>query len=236
MGCERYDRDLALYVEGDLPEAEAASVTRHLEGCGRCRSFLSALEHSQRGVKDLASQPDDDIALAAVRTRVLAAVRDRGAAPTPPVVAWRWGLVAALVCLVGTAALFFRPRSEPRSRASVSTTAVETGGGAPGNTAPSTRPAGPVLSTPARGGRSTVQPVRSVSRGMEHLEPIESLAPEEADQLARAVLAVSRVHRLSDLRFSEPPEPVELPAPGQVVLATADPNVVIHWQLDPNGG
>ena len=66
--------------------------------------------------------------------------------------------------------------------------------------------------------------------------PIRSLTPEEADQLARAVVAVSRVHGLSDLRSLAPPEPVELPAPGQVVLATADPNVVIYWQLESNGG
>ncbi len=37
MTCERYDRDLALYVEGDLPQQEARRLKHHLQECPRCR-------------------------------------------------------------------------------------------------------------------------------------------------------------------------------------------------------
>jgi hypothetical protein len=59
------------------------------------------------------------------------------------------------------------------------------------------------------------------------------LSPEEADQLAQAVVAVSRIHRLSDGR---PAASAETPAPAMVRLETGDPDVVIYWQLDSNGG
>jgi hypothetical protein len=46
-------------------------------------------------------------------------------------------------------------------------------------------------------------------------------------------VAVSKVRRLSDV---DKPMPAEPAVAGQVVLATSDPNVVIYWQLDSNGG
>jgi hypothetical protein len=59
------------------------------------------------------------------------------------------------------------------------------------------------------------------------------LSPDDADQLARAVVAVSRIRRLSD----EPPAARDdRSAPAMVRLETPDPDVVIYWQLDSNGG
>jgi hypothetical protein len=59
------------------------------------------------------------------------------------------------------------------------------------------------------------------------------LSPDDADQLARAVVAVSRIRRLSD----EPPAARDdRSSPAMVRLETPDPDVVIYWQLDSNGG
>ncbi len=62
---------------------------------------------------------------------------------------------------------------------------------------------------------------------------VPGLSPEDADQLARAVVAVSRVRRLPEEPSTAPAEP--LPA-ALVRLETSDPGVVIYWQLDSNGG
>ena len=61
------------------------------------------------------------------------------------------------------------------------------------------------------------------------------MSAADADQLARAVVAISQIRSAHD----RPPEPD--PSPGVesaplMRLATADPNVIIYWQLEPNGG
>jgi hypothetical protein len=64
--------------------------------------------------------------------------------------------------------------------------------------------------------------------------PVPTLSLEDADQLAKAIVAVSRIRRLSDRPASLPlaaSSPVAL-----VRLETPDPSVVIYWQLDSNGG
>jgi hypothetical protein len=60
-----------------------------------------------------------------------------------------------------------------------------------------------------------------------------ALSPEEADQLARAIVAVSRVERLSDAVLSAPDRVATAPL---VRWVTDDPSVVIYWQIDSNGG
>jgi hypothetical protein len=62
---------------------------------------------------------------------------------------------------------------------------------------------------------------------------VPELSPDDADQLARAVVAVSRIRRVTD----RPREPLAEPLPPAVVrLSTSDPGVVIYWQLDSKGG
>jgi hypothetical protein len=90
---------------------------------------------------------------------------------------------------------------------------------------------------PAQDGahHSTARGPRRVSGdgAVEAGQAIPTLSPEDADQLARAVVALSKIRRFSD---AEKPMPAEPAVAGQVVLATSDPNVVIYWQLASNGG
>jgi hypothetical protein len=60
------------------------------------------------------------------------------------------------------------------------------------------------------------------------------LSRDDADQLARAVLAVSRVESVEQgLRETAPLDA----APATLMrIATSDPDVVIYWRLEPNGG
>jgi hypothetical protein len=68
---------------------------------------------------------------------------------------------------------------------------------------------------------------------------VPALSPDDADQLARAVLAVSRISRVHEERPEVDPWPAPErhadPAP-LMRVATTDPDVAIYWQLEPSGG
>jgi hypothetical protein len=236
MSCERYDRDLALYVEGDLPEPESSSVARHLEGCARCRDFLGALVTSQHAVKNLAAEPLDVIALESVRELVLASVGKTRVAPARAMPAWGWTLAASLAVVVGMAGLAWwaRPAVHKEAVARNAAGLSRAVGAAPesslnGESAMDV-PVRDRAPEPTR--RSTARATRVVSHDRERIGSA-ALSPEEADQLARAVVAMSRIRSLSEL---ERPTGTRRLASGLAVLTTADPSVVIYWQLDSNGG
>jgi hypothetical protein len=62
---------------------------------------------------------------------------------------------------------------------------------------------------------------------------VPELTPDDAEQLARAIVAVSRIRRVTDRAPAPPAEPFP---PAVVRLQTSDPGVVIYWQLDSSGG
>lgn len=242
MTCAQYERDLALAVEGDLEERQQARLEQHLRQCARCRDFLQGLKESQRKLKVLAAEPLEDAALAAVRTRVVAALHESARRPVV-VPGWGWTLAASLaVSALGLAMVVSRttPRASRQTAGLPSPSAptvapvappvpVETPGGAP-----TRRPPVGAAVPPSRR-PSTVRPATAVSQGMERetARVVPGLSPDDADQLARAIVAVSRIRRVTD----RPPAPPDEPFPPAVVrLQTSDPGVVIYWQLDPNGG
>jgi anti-sigma factor RsiW len=234
MTCEHYDRDLALYVEGELSAKAAGVLERHLQQCQRCQAFLRSLEVSQRGLRAFASEPLDDAALAAVRVRVLTEVTS-DALQTVPSRRWVWALAAGLVLLASTVVVL--RRSVPPRLSSATGTAVSVPTLQPEATAEAMRPARTASDRTARASRrrSTTRGILSVSpdMGPQDSEQGAALTAEEADQLARAVVIVSRVERVS-----EPPAgtAAKRPLAEVVQLATADPDVVIYWQIDSSGG
>ncbi len=64
-------------------------------------------------------------------------------------------------------------------------------------------------------------------------KPVAALSPEDADQLARAVVAVSQIESVTDATV-QPAAPSHRPP--LVRLATSDPDIVIYWQLESDGG
>lgn len=227
MTCTRFEPDLALYVEHDLPEAEAVAVEAHLRECATCPSFLAELRASQAQVKDLASSEIDPEALAAVHVRtIVAAARARRAHHPVPA----WAAAAALIVALGGVLWWaasirhvdpVRQAAAPRPRAPRVIPS------------PSTAPAS----------RSTLPGPPAVSPHMERAHahrgrmdrepPVPTLSPEDADQLARAVVAIARIQRVDEIPVDSEPSPAPPPL---MRLATADPDVVIYWQLDPTGG
>jgi anti-sigma factor RsiW len=222
MSCERYENDLALHVEGDLPRHEVAAIERHLAICESCRAFCSGLEASQRMLKSLADEPIPAAALYAARARVLDEIT------RPAAIGWRlarWGWASAAAAAVLVVALLIAWRAQQRPNAHPhSTVAVLTPPSA-------VIDAAPVLP------RSTPSPSASVSPTRERrvASQIPRLSPKDADQLARAVVIVSRIETLADVSREISERDVTPEAP-LTRIATDDPNVVIYWQFDSNGG
>ena len=225
MTCTRYETDLALYVERDMSDADAAAVEAHLRDCPTCPAFLAELRGSQALVKDLAAQDVPAEALAAVHMRTLVAA-ERARRAHRPFPAWA-AAAALLVALCGV--LWFArtiTRVDPVRRAA-----------APPAPAPRVIPS-PATASAAR---STLPAPPPVSPRMEQARRgpakrpsvVPALSPDDADQLARAVVAIARIERVDEAPIETEPSPAAAPL---MRLATADPDVVIYWQLEPSGG
>ena len=240
MTCERDETRLALYVESDLPAADAARLDRHLTGCESCRSFLRELSASQSALKGLAAEPLPQAALSAVRERVLAET-SRVAPGGRGLPAWLLVVAAVLVVAAGlTALLRSRPSEADRSVATDTVPPVRSATKSP--QAPGRRSSSPDVALPV--GPSSALPV-STDRAERSVFPdmpaaTQRLTPAEADQLARALIAVAEVESLAD-----PQDDAEAMGVGAEGLdgsaafirwTTNDPDVVIYWQLETNGG
>jgi hypothetical protein len=232
MTCTRYETDLALYVERDLPEADVAAVEAHLRSCASCSRLLDELRASQARVKDLAAEEIEPEALAVMRVRTIVAAararRSRGPRWVPV-----WAAAAAVILALGTLVwvVAVGPWIDPPRRIAVSS---------PPPVAPPTIPS-PDITPPSVG--STLPGAPAVSQHMEGAHArrgrtdrpsvVPVLSPDDADQLARAVVAIARVQRVDEVPLDAEPSPAPAPL---MRLATTDPDVVIYWQLEPNGG
>lgn len=229
MTCTRYEDDIALYVEHDLPQGEVPALEDHLHDCLSCRDFLRELGASQGLLRDLAEEPMRAEALAAVRTLAISAFEQQAERPRA---GWGWVVAAALVAAIGVASwLTMRaPTTGPRPHvAADSSPSAEPDADA----TPVTEPAAVERHESGSLPKRAVPAKRPAGRASSHPVAALGLSPEDADQLARAVVAVSRIQRLP----APATEPPLAPSSGLLVrLATANPDVVIYWRLDPNGG
>jgi len=234
MTCTQYEKDLALYVERDLPDADVAAVEAHLVVCPECRSSLAALRASQAWVKDLAAEELDSDALAAMRVRtIVAAARARRS--RRPLWVPAWAAAAAVILALGALVwVALVSRTNPSRIVAVSS---------PPSSAPhaiASPIAPPVIASPSA--RSTLRGPAAVSPRMERAHVrratdrpsvVPTLSADDADQLARAVVAIARIERVDEAPIETEPSPAAAPL---MRLATADPDVVIYWQLEPSGG
>jgi anti-sigma factor RsiW len=229
-GCD--EGDLALYVEGDLTPEQERATESHLRGCLTCRAFLVELRASQAALHDLADEPVDDAGLASFGSRVAAATATKG----PSVVGAGWWTVAASLVVAAAGAILWLAAPVVHAPHAPRVAALPVAAPTLHQAAPASRPAEVPVTAPEgrpKRPRSTVRVPRAVSHGMDQPAPVPTLSPDDADQLARAVVAISRIRSVEEaLREAPPPDPDATPL---VRLATADPNVVIYWRLEPKG-
>lgn len=102
MNCNDFRELIALYVEGDLNPADTIQLEQHLETCADCREFAEEIRESQSSLKKLQDSTDSQLAMDAVRQRVLNQIRiDR---EPRRLFGWKWQTVA-LAALMAAAAL-----------------------------------------------------------------------------------------------------------------------------------
>lgn len=246
MSCERHEADLALYVEGDLPVEQVPSLEGHLASCQACRAFLEGLGESQQMIRSLAVAPLPEEALHSVRRRVLARVsRKRPALP-------RWAFpVAASLALVALGLVALRFDRTPDAEAIADSRPPASAVSSPAPSAPGLVGVTPSASTvslsprPAKlrpqtrslsaALRSTVPGEDAVSPDMDKdgLFTAERLSQDDADQLARAVVAIAAIDRVPHASEDD----ARPTATSRLIqIGTSDPNIVIYWELAPPGG
>jgi hypothetical protein len=228
MTCGAFENDLALYVARDLPSGRVPAVEEHLGHCESCPGFLDDLRASQSLVHGLAEESIGEHALFEVRARVITAL-----AVSAPAARWRAGSsstavwAAAAMVVVTASILVWRARAAGQD---------------PGPSIATTEPSRPQRPTVRESTKFTVAAVsphmdrpRVSPRRIDRSQTVPALSADDADQLARAVVAVSQISSAHD-RPPEPDPSAVSSATPLMRVATTDPNVAIYWQLDPSGG
>jgi hypothetical protein len=172
-------------------------------------------------------------ALAAVRVQlVVAAAAPAAPRPRPDEHVPAWAAAAAIILALGTvllAALLIRWTEPARTVVVSSPPRI-----APTIPSPPAAESSPRSTLPAPPAVSPHMEQAHVRRGRaDRPSVVPALSPDDADQLARAVVAIARVRSVRDAEPDVEPSPEPAPL---MRLATADPDVVIYWQLEPNGG
>ncbi len=75
MSCKKFERLIALYVEGDLSGREERKLGGHLAACPVCSQFAEEVRENQRLVKTVYRRPVDAALLREVRRRVMGEVQ-----------------------------------------------------------------------------------------------------------------------------------------------------------------
>ena len=101
MSCERWEPDIALWVEGDLASDE---LERHLAGCAGCRQFADELRESQSALHSLA---EAEIPSTRVRAYVLSEIERRRKTR------WIWWAIPSAAALASLLLLLPGPAPEP---------------------------------------------------------------------------------------------------------------------------
>lgn len=204
--CESRETLIALLVEGDLEGADHAALETHLAACARCRKFAADLTRSQGLLKDLGQADLDAGALAEVRYRV------RESLERPRATMWpAWALAAAAMVVVAVLVARRVPVAAPDFATTVEVTPTQ----APGPTAT-------VAAVPLDPPPPTVA---------EHRSPPPPTTP------ARGTWRRSTSARHATITVEPPlPSAPDTPPTAVVKLKTSDPDVVIYWVDDSNGG
>jgi hypothetical protein len=192
MNCKHPENDLALYVEGDLPEAKAKEVDVHLLACRNCRLVVDELTRTQSLFKSIRQDTVGTAELADLRMRVMERVAVQK--PKPFWGRWVYALAGATFVVVLLAGVLTREGRRGETSVKVATTVPQ-------------RPPAP---------------------------PVVPLAKNESQDLAKVSVRHRRQTQVIHRKVSAEPE--EQVKPMMVKLQTDDPNIVIYWLFDQNGG
>jgi hypothetical protein len=262
MSCENWRKQIALYIEGDVSRQKSNQVEKHLDTCPSCRRFTRELSQSQAVLKSLGHEAVDDSLFEAIQDRVMDQLAS-GRIQAPSTVApsfwrnWRWAgaMTMGLLLLLGGLAFWKSSReTQPASNGRLAGGAAHSEKGSNGQTATQVGHRATVNSQefarvqtvaekagavqkhrlgkmlrkpPDRSRESTVSKAEKLSS--EDGRPVGS-QPEEGKASLEVAQAVSQ-----EVKTGINPE-VIVPEPLVIKLVTDDPEIVIVWLVDQNGG
>jgi Putative zinc-finger len=262
MSCEKWRTQIALYVEGDVSPRKNSQVEKHLGTCPSCRRFAGELSQSQAVLKSLGYEAIDDRVFKAVQDRVMDQLAS-GRIQAPSTVApslrrnWRWvgAMTMGLLLLLGGLAFWKSSReTRPVSNGRLAGPAVHLEKNSYGHAATQVgnrttvntqefarvqtvtekagavqkyRPGKMLRKPPDRSRESTVCMAEKLSSEDERLVGFQ---PEEG----KASLEVAQAES-QEVKIGIDPE-VTVPEPLVIKLVTDDPEIVIVWLADQNGG
>ncbi len=218
MNCKKWELQIALDVEGDLTETQAHRLREHLASCPSCRAFRDKLASTQALIKGLGNDTVDSESLALVRDRVMETIETEARTPilrwTPWPPNWTYALTGvaamALVSLGLWALLAWLalPGEAPQSEAPDRLAAIDES--VEDEATPTPPPVALVEPEPVRPEESAPAIVSGQPPEPTPTEIEPEIRPEET--------------------ASNPGEQLV------VKLLTDDPNIVIYWVVEQDGG
>jgi anti-sigma factor RsiW len=242
MKCPKAQNLIALDVEGDLAEKQAPALRHHLAACPACAEFAQEMRESQWMLKSLGESGPENAVLLRARQTALEQIHFELDSPASPWSAWiarpQWtytvcGLVV-LACLAAGWLALREPRSSvvvaelPATRTQRAETRAKK---LPGRAAPVAAAHDSNTTTPEKPG---VPGTAETNNPAERAEPVMAALFEEPaervdqDPLAPRIEVVSiNADAASAVGGSE-----------TVLLniASSDPNVLLYWVMDDQGG
>lgn len=238
MKCKRFERLIALYVEGDLPAGKVRMVERHLAVCPDCREAAKGLQLSQSALKVLGHDEVPSASLDRMRAKVM-----RSVASEPlrrPGHRWQFALAGAVVIAIAAAALWHSRQSRsPVASRTERRIAVVPPQARRHNQAESTAVHQAQVPGTQMAKRSSVHPAPGRSRSVGR----RGLPQPKNSKLARRESQAKASPNYAEARISRKPTPLptESSASGaknpkvpavKVKLLTNDPNIVIYLITD----
>jgi anti-sigma factor RsiW len=207
MKCDYSENDLALYAEGDLADAKIRELDSHLVSCGRCREVVEDLRETQAIFKGLKRDTVSGDALARVRIALLEQVESA----KPSWGRWVYALAGAAFAVAVVAGLVsLHPWEKHQVQQAIKND-----------------PLPPSLVRPAY--KEDAERSDTVSR------PVDVRASISAATRAGRLRSVKNIREEID-SVEAPAQSPQPPKSMMVKLFTDDPNVVIYWVIDQNGG
>jgi len=232
MSCRGMEQRIALQISGDLSPGDERAVLEHLAACESCARLAADLRNHLDEMRSWRAAPVDGVALAAVRRAVLSELESRRARTLSPL-AWiaassnlRWAAVGISILVAAFIAADWFEKTHSRF---------------PAGPAPMAR-----VGTPP----PTAEPARLPDRDARTAAPRRELPHAKDNNPKPAGDAIAR-RQVPAERNPPPPktaarriEVVSSHANGSplypkatlVKLASSDPDVVLYWLVESNGG
>ena len=222
MSCKKFEHWAGLYVEGDLGVRSSRRLEQHISSCSRCRELVQGLEESQVALREWGAEEPRPEAFTEMRRRTRQAVEaEIESSPGRQVSVftgawWRFALASGAALLLIGWLFFFIVQTPPGEREQMAeeiSAPVE-------ETLPEPEPRTPESETRPRVADQT--PPQSVKDVVDEPRMVD-VTPNETETTEMT---------MAEATGDESPAALDL----VVKLVTDDPDIVIYWLVERNGG